>query len=205
MDLVALVSGKDDREALLGILKRTRSLGIREISETRVNILVHPRRDPGCYAEAEKVLAPFIRRASYALVMFDHEGCGRDEERLDDVARNVQARLDASGWKMRSAVVVVSPELEVWVWSDSPHVPRILGWDGSVMPTLQQWLGEMGFWRRGEPKPARPKEALEAVLKKTSVRRSSAIFSDLASSVSLSRCNDESFLRLRTVLTRWFA
>lgn len=54
-------------------------------------------------------------------------------------------------------------------------------------------------------KPVRPKEAMEDALRSVRLPRSSALYRQLAQQVSLSRCTDESFLKLRKILQTWFS
>lgn len=201
LDLVILAPGRDDREALDGLLStRQPSLGIRPVS---FEILVHPRRDPGCYHEAPDILQPYLRRAARALVMFDLEGSGQEARTAAEVAADLLGRLKRSGWDDRAAIVVIDPELEVWVWSDSPQVDAVLGWSGRI-PSLRQWLESKGLWTAGNPKPSFPKDAFLAALREASVQKSSALFRELAERVGLERCNDPAFAELRGLLTAWF-
>ena len=100
--------------------------------------------------------------------------------------------------------VVIDPELEAWVFSDSPHVDKVLGWTNRN-PTLREALEQQKLWGPKDSKPADPKAALEWVLK-TAGRRpiSSAYFRNLARRVSTKRCQDRAFLRFRKLLQDWF-
>lgn len=98
---------------------------------------------------------------------------------------------------------MIEPELEAWVFSDSPHVAEALGWSGRT-PDLATWLREGGFWEPGRVKPEDPKRAVDEALREARVRRSSSIYRTLAGKVSLQRCRDASFLNLRGVLQQWF-
>ncbi|HEY2289968.1 MAG TPA: hypothetical protein VGM86_04625 [Thermoanaerobaculia bacterium] len=115
----------------------------------------------------------------------------------------LEERLAQSGWEDRAAAVVISPELENWVWSDSPHVERVLGWERGSAP-LRGWLQEKGLLEAGVAKPARPKEAVELALWTVRKPRSSAIYFELAQNVSTDRCTDPAFLKLRRCLCEWF-
>jgi hypothetical protein len=199
-DLVILVPGKDEKAMIGGLLARHESLGTRAIAH---DFVVSHRRDPGCFHEAEALLRLYVQRARFALVLFDHEGSGQERRPAEEVERDVLARLHLSGWTDRAAVVVLQPELEVWVWSDSPVVDQALGWEGRE-PTLRRWLEERGDWVPGEPKPHDPKRAVEAALAEVRLSRSSAIYGRIAEGVSFRRCSDPSFLRLKTVLQAWF-
>ncbi len=201
MDLVALVSGSDDREVLDELLSsRTQALGCRSID---YEIFTHPGRDPGCFNSAPASLEPYRGVARRALVLFDHEGSGQEARSVADVAEDLRLRLDRRGWGDRAGVIVIAPELENWVWSPSPHVGSTLGWD-DPQNSLRDWLSINNLWAAGDPKPRRPKECYEAVLRRTRTPRSSALLRQIASRVSLAQCQDPSFEALRDLLRSWF-
>lgn len=122
-DLVVLVPDKNTEVALRSLLStRWESLGIRQVE---FDIFTHPQRDPGVYQRAAEFLRNFQNKYRYALVVFDLEGCGAEGSRAE-VQEKVKDSLGAAGWRGRSAVVVIDPELEVWVFSESPHVIHVL-------------------------------------------------------------------------------
>lgn len=200
VDLVVLVPDKQMEATFRSLLQRAASLRITSLS---VEILVHPRRDPGCRGESVNLLSVFLHRAKFALVAFDREGCGDERVAREELEVNLEASLAASGWEGRCAVIVIDPELEAWVWSDSPVVDQMLGWSGAS-PTMREWLASKQFLATGQTKPARPKEAMEAVLKLKRKRRSASICADLAAKVSLNRCSDLAFQKFKLVLQSWF-
>lgn len=118
--------------------------------------------------------------------------------------QEVERRLSSSGWEDRAAAVVIDPELEIWVWNDSPHVEAVLGWDTGTS-SLRDWLRQKGWLAEGTSKPTQPKRAVEEALRISRKPRSSAIYQQLAQRVSIDRCVDPSFVRLRQILTRWFS
>lgn len=69
---------------------------------------------------------------------------------------------------------------------------------------MKDWLVEKGFLDAGAIKPARPKEAVELVLRTARKPRSSSIYFELAQSVSTDRCTDPAFLKLKSCLRGWF-
>ncbi|HMD99829.1 MAG TPA: hypothetical protein VKM93_21180 [Terriglobia bacterium] len=199
MDLIAVVADKNMQFAVEGLLASQQRLGIRVID---FEVRRHPRHDPGLLRECHDFLQSWHGRAAYALVMLDREGCGSNEAR-DVLEAQVESRLAQSGWTDRSAAVVIDPELEVWVWSDSPHVAtglRCLGGQAS----LQEWLIQNGYLEEGQRKPQRPKEAVEDVLKLSRTPRSSSIYREIAKQVSFQHCIDPAFVKLRSVLAQWF-
>jgi len=200
--LVVLVADKDMRFAVMGVLGRWQALGIRELAPAP-DIHVHPHRDPGCLNRAHEFLRPFCRQYDHALVVFDHEGSGAERRTREQVEKDVEGRLSVSGWGDRAAAVVVEPELEAWVWSDSPHVETTLGWQGRE-PGLREWLLREHFLGEGEVKPSRPKEAMETAIRLAKKPRSAVLFSQLAASLSLRRCEDQAFKKLTRLLRQWF-
>jgi hypothetical protein len=199
-DLVVLTACQHSKFAVKAILGRTHSLSIRAID---ANFIVHPESDPGCFNTSHTLLRSQINEYRYALVIFDREGSGREQLTALQIANKVRTQLEQNGWDDRAAVVVIDPELEAWVWSDSPHVDRILGWDGRI-PPLRTWLVDSGHTLTVKGVPVRPKEALQAALQESKLRHSSAIFDQLGRSVSLDRCGDKSFRRLCVALRTWF-
>lgn len=197
-DLIVLVADKNMEFAVKGILQRTSSLKVREIS---YDIKVHNHRDPGIYKTAHDFLRIFINKYSYALIMLDKEGCGCDEDSTR-IAENIQSKLNSSGWKDRSKVIVLDPELEIWVWSDSPEVAVCIGWNNSE---LRDWLQAEGHILPNAHKPKNPKLAFENALKIKRKPRSSSIYGKLAERVSLERCIDKAFQTFKNTLQNWFS
>lgn len=169
-------------------------------------VYVHPEHDPGCRLRSPEFLRAFARRSRHALVVLDLEGSGVDETNDRSVMEaQLEQRLRESGWQDRARVVVIAPELETWVWSDSPHVASVFGW--TEEPTrggLREWLTDREFLVEGAAKPARPKEAVEGVLYELRRPRSSALYRKLAETVGFRRCEDPAFAKLRELLAAWF-
>ncbi len=116
---------------------------------------------------------------------------------------NVEQRLAQNGWDDRACAIVPDPELEVWVWQDSAKVEEVLLWQDQTQ-SLREWLRLKNFWNVGDSKPARPKEALEAVRKFRHIKKSSSLFKDMASKVSFQKCTDRAFQKLVLKLQQWF-
>lgn len=199
-DLVLLVADKNMEASLKGLLGRCQALGCRSVT---FDLYVHPERDPGCLLRCHDFLRPFASAYQRALVLLDQAGCGRDEVERSTLESDIEKRLGGTGWEDRAAAVVISPELECWVWSDSPHVDRALGWKGDNV-TLRDWLREKGLLPPGAVKPIEPKRTVELVLKTVRTPRSSSIYGGLAQSVSTERCVDPAFAKLKRCLREWF-
>ena len=199
-DLLVLTACKDAQYAVRGMLSLPERLRIRPLT---VEYLIHPNRDAGCVNTAHEIVRSQQSLYSRCLILFDREGSGRDADDAQLLEADVLKRVSGTGWAERAEVVVVSPELEAWVWSSSIQVDRVLGWTGRT-PPLRQWLRSKGLLDERAAKPERPKEALEAALEQARIGRSSAIYKDLAQRVSLEHCQDRAFVKLRTVLRDWF-
>ena len=138
------------------------------------------------------------------LLIFDHEGSGREQEQPEDLQESLNEDFTRSAWGDRAKAIVLSPELEVWIWSDSPHVEAVTGWKDR-QPSLRHWLTDQGWLRENEVKPVRPKEAFQAALREARRPRSSSLYQQIAEEVSLRRCKDRSFLEFKDVLRSWFS
>ncbi len=202
IDLVVLVADADAEIVIKTLLnKRAQALGIRPITS---KVIRYHGRDSGVFLHAHNLLRPYQTQATYALVMLDREGSGREHRMTaEQMEADIESRLRADGWqtpdgRSRAAVIVLDPELEIWVWSRSPHVPRVLGLDAN---RPEQVLEQFDCLPNGKPK--RPKEALQKVLREARKPRSSAIYQELAERVSL-QASERAFDKLRYTLQGWF-
>jgi hypothetical protein len=200
-DLIVVTADIDAAGAIRALLERHQALSIRRITAT---VDRYVGRDSGCYRRAHEYLRPFISQFNYALVVFDRHGCGSEGRSRLLLEEDVQQRLRRNGWADRSAAIVLDPELEAWVWSDSPEVDRILGWTGRK-PDLRTWLREQSLWPDDVSKPTHPKRAMQSALQHARKPRSPAVYRQLAESVGVQRCADPTFEKLRATLRRWFA
>lgn len=199
-DLYVLVADQDMLQTMEKLLSRGPSLGIRSIEYA---VAKHIHRDPGCRSSASAYLRGHILDYRYALVMFDRKGCG-DEASREDIQREVEQALVENGWRDRSKVVVIDPELETWVWNSSSRVSEILGWEDGGYAGMKAWLAAEGLWAANSAKPEEPKKAMRAALRKGQPSVSSRLFAELAESVTLRRCRDPAFNELKETLRLWF-
>lgn len=198
-DLVMLVADRNMEYAVKGLLTRSKAIKMREVTP---DIYAYPWHDSGCLLHGADFLRPFAKQYNHALIMLDHEGCGQEQNKSrTELENSIEGQLANSGWHDRAAAIVIEPELENWVWSDSPHVDYVLGWEGKD-PDLRNWLTTQGFLNGSQGKPVPPKKAMEEALRKVQKARSSALFLQLAQKVSIDRCTDPAFIKLRTTL--WF-
>ena len=200
-DLYVLVADQDMAETLKAVLDRPKSLGIQPIE---YQVARHVGRDPGCCRDASRPLRPYLDWYRKAVVVFDKDGCGREDAPREQIQRDVEQDLTSNGWDGdRAKAVVIEPELEAWVWTGSPHVARILGWKGGY-DALKDWLVKRCLWVENDAKPTDPKAAMEAVLRETKRPLSAALFGALAKRTTWRRCQCPAFAELKNVLKRWF-
>jgi hypothetical protein len=197
-DLVLLVADKNAHFALKGALGRPEALEIRAIE---FEFRVHPGRDGGTRKSGPELLALERRRFKHALLVLDFEGSGTDLPNAKALETQLDERLSAH-WKKAAKSIVIEPELDVWVWGADNAVETTIQWPAGK--GLREWLRERGFGFEANGKPTRPKEALEAALRIPDLPRSSALYQTIAEKISLPRCGDEAFIRLRNQLTEWF-
>ena len=198
-DLVLLVADKNAHFALKGALGRPEALGIRPIE---FEFRVHPGRDGGTRRTGPEILALERRRFKHALLVLDFEGCGTELPNATALEAQLDGRLSTQ-WKEAAKSIVIEPELDVWVWGADNAVEAVIEWPAGK--SVREWLREQGFTFEANEKPTRPKEALEAALRIPGLPRSSALYQTIAEKISLRRCGDEAFIRLRKQLLEWFA
>lgn len=118
-----------------------------------------------------------------------------------EIEKKLAARLERSGWRSdRFAVVVIDPELEVWLWSDpralQAAIPNEV--DGKLRQNLDQHIAE--FARS----VLDPKERLENLRRSLKIPASAAQFRRFAERARIDRCADLAFGRVRDALRCWF-
>jgi hypothetical protein len=187
------------RVAVEEVLKRHHSLGIHEIS---YKVVQQPTHDSGVLQSGHKLLESQNKNYRHALEICDRHGCGKEALPREELETLIENQL-SNHWADRAAAIVIDPELENWVWTDSPHVAQVIGWPGG-MPALRTWLQNEGLLIRGCAKPTDPKAAFQKALRWTRKPSSSSLFQTIASKVSLQACTDPAFLKLRATLQRWF-
>ncbi len=199
-DLVVLVPDLDIAGTVEGLLNRPESVGTRPVS---FSITRHLRRDCGCRSGAAERLREYIRDYRYTIVLFDKHGCGDPGESRQSIQDDVELRLSRNGWPDRCRAIVIEPELEAWIWNESREVPFSLGWNGDYR-SLCDWLTNKRLWSPDALKPADPKRALKAVLRKTRKPLSASLYRRLAETVTVRRCADPAFNEFTATLQGWF-
>jgi hypothetical protein len=199
-DLFVLVPGKNEEFALRGALARPKALGVRPID---FEFRPHPGRDGGIRTSGASLLTTQRHRFNHGLLLLDIEGSGAGPD-ID--ALELESRLDrelAVGWGDNAKAVVVSPEVDIWLWGAENALKHALDWNEAG--GVRDWLEAKGFVFSDRGKPVRPKEAIQAVTRHLRIPRSSALYESITGRISLSRCRDPAFARLQATLQRWFA
>jgi hypothetical protein len=199
-DLFILVADKNAEYALKGALARHQALGIRPI---QFEIRTHVGRDGGARKSGAEVLALQRNQYRHGLLVLDFEGCGTDLQNAALLEAELDSKLTAKWANAAAKAIVIEPELDIWVWGSDNAIEAAIDWPAGKK--IRDWLREQGFAFDANEKPIRPKEALEAALSIPKQPRSSALYQHIASSISLARCSDEAFIRLRTKLREWFS
>ncbi len=207
-DLLVYVADGNMAEAVGGLLDRAqahRVLGCAHFTfDSRSDIKVAKgQNDPGVYTRADALMQPFTKEYARAVVIVDEEwegspGAAVIEERL-------RALLTAAGWPPdRALALVVSPEADVWLWSDSPHTATALGW--TSWDDLKLALEQKGLLDPGRRKPSRPKEAAEWACSQGPKRvpRSAKLYRQVSGTVSVNRCEDNALTAFVNQLRAWF-
>lgn len=199
-DIVFLVADSAMEQLLLGFFGRDqfhRRLDCQPIDfDPSQDCVVSPNRDPGVYNSTRGLLGPYEKLYQRAVVMLDAEWAGSPG------ANRIRADITESlrhAWE-QFVVIVIEPELEAWIWQDSPNVARAL----KCRTDFRKVLHYSGHWPEGQAKPKDPKAALEYLRREQRADRSNALFRRLADTVSAKGCQDEAHQLLRDTLRAWF-
>ena len=160
-------------------------------------------KDPGVYKKGHELLQPLYGECQHAIAVLDNEWEGSPGPEV--IQRNMKKKLVQNGWREENVeIIVIEPELEVWLWQDAPYMADVLHFNHQPHDSLRQWLEARGFWHSADSKPARPKEAFEAIQRATKRPFSGATCGTIAQKISIRRCEDTAFCLLRDTLQRWF-
>jgi hypothetical protein len=197
-DLVLLVADKNMQFALHGALERPAALGMRPIS---FEIRTHLRRDGGVRKDGPEMLALEKSRFAHALLVMDFEGSGAGNLDAAALESDLDKRLQPN-FGDKGKAIVIEPELDIWMWGSDRAIEEVLRWP--LQTPIRDFLQKQGFELRSDGKPRRPKEALEALIPIHKMPRSSALYEKIAGKISLDRCTDPAFGRLKACLLSWF-
>ena len=156
--------------------------------------------DGGVHRRAHELVRPYLRTHSRVVVILDQQ-FGGDIPAVD-VRDDILLNLRRNGWHDKNCeVVVIDPELEVWLWQDSPHVAEAVGYTGV---SLRDHLATSGDWPEGDIKPGQPKEVIQGLMKVNRAGVPMVVYTKIARRVGVGGCQDGSFGQFRTKLQTWF-
>jgi hypothetical protein len=180
-DLYVLAADADMEAVFRAVLTRPDSLGIRPISFA---LKLYWKHDAGVFREGPELLRAVPKgEFQFFLVAFDHDGSGCNT-RPAECAKIVQQRLDSCTFTDRSAVIVIAPELEEWLWCHPPAIGNAQELWAIADP--KERLHQV-FLRRDKRKP-RPRD-----------------YEQIATRADLQAWNSSpSFRIMKTTLQNWF-
>lgn len=204
-DCIFLLADKNMEAAFTGFLTRDGfdlSLGTRRFAfDQTQDIIVESGSDPGVFQRAHELLRLYLHTHRFAVIVLDHAWDGSPD--VEVIEQTMKGNMLSSGWHAdRVVVIVIDPELETWLWQDSPHVATALRFTQHL--SLRQWLESQGLWDTTAAKPSDPKRAVEVTLRVSRTPRSSAIYRQITHRISVQACSDPAFIKLRATLRQWF-
>ncbi len=209
-DLVVLVACADLEKLVGAVIERGEEMKC--LAPTRFRIVRDPMRDQVCQAP-ERLVSPFLGDPGCRfLILWDHQGSGRELREAASVEAEVAERLERNGVEPgRVAAIALQPELEVVfppVWDRvaaimaqrrSSSVPS----ESDVLKRLKK-QGRV-FKDMRTALVAAPKETLEALIACLRMRRSPALYETLGRSLSIRLLKgQEPASRVATALETWF-
>ncbi len=157
------------------------------------------KTDGTVHKRAHQILRPYLNTHRRALVLLDWQFGG--EYPAEQVHDEILTNLRRCGWDDRCEVVVIDPELEVWLWQDKPQIAQAVRFkDGG----LRAHLRDQGLWPDGQPKPSDPKQVLQDLIRNHRAGAPMAVYTKIARSIGVSGCQDASFEHFRATLQTWF-
>jgi hypothetical protein len=156
--------------------------------------------DGGVHKSAHQLLRPYLNTHIRAIVVLDQQFGG--ELPAEQVRLEILQNLRANGWaEDRCSVVVIDPELEIWLWQDNANVAQAIRFTG---PSVRQHLQQVGKWPVGAAKPLDPKETIQEFIKPHRALKTKVVYSRIARTVSVARCTDPAFQLFAGTLRGWF-
>jgi hypothetical protein len=205
-DCIFLLADKNMQATFEGFLTRQafhQSLGCGTFSfDPRQDIAVASGdNDPGLFTRGHEILRPYQRTHHHAVVVLDAQWEGSPGKKA--ITTHLTTQIASTGWNTENfIVIVIVPELESWIWQQNDHVAKGLGF--ADCHALMADTDLQTAWPQGLSKPTSPKEILETLLQKKRIPRSSSIYKQITSQVSIRHCKDSAFKQLVHTLKTWF-
>lgn len=205
-DCVFFVADKTMQETFLGFLTREDRFeqlecGAFEFDPNQDLFFAAGQNDPGLFTRAGELLKPFTNTHRKLVVVLDCDWDASPGQTV--IIQQISEQLAASGWEDNQFIVIaIDPELEQWIWQDSPILADELRHLGPV--SLRSSLQARGLWPEGLLKPPTPKELFNQLRQENRVKKSSSIYKRIATAVPVAACQDNEFKRLVAQLQAWF-
>ena len=205
-DCIFFVADKTMRETFLGFLSRedrTTQLGCSDFAFDPAEDLFFAagQNDSGLNKRADALLSPFLHSHRKAVVALDCDWDGSPGQA--QIIHNVTTQLLQSGWRAEDVIVIaIDPELEQWIWQDSPVLAEELRMHAPH--GLKAVLTQRGLWPEEATKPPLPKDLFIQLRRENNVKLSSSVFKRIAARVPVGLCVDSEFRRLVAQLQAWF-
>lgn len=202
-DLLVFAADADAEAFLRAVLGKPQALGIRPVT---VDIKRHPQRDSGMVQSGAELVRMQKGRYGKALLLWDHHGSGRDREEPSKVRQEIQGKLDSFTWSGNSAVTILVPELEQWLWyCETALAAHWVMTKDDMALAVDAYAAQNGI-RPEEDKRDQPKELFEHIARKRLKRTISPYdfekIGEKASIKALIHC--PSFRAIGAVLQEWF-
>ena len=211
-DLVVLFADADAQEFVKALVERGPSQGC--MRAVRWRPLRDPRRDASTWRNAAGTLGPFISGGAKLVVIWDHEGSGREDWSPEDVERDVKVSLVAAGASEQAIeAVALVPELEGVLVPAWDRVMSLLAEQRECQVPQEETLLARLRANLGQDAPeaievalrSRPKEVLEAAVDVLKLRLHPKLYGRLANELSIPRIKyGAAAKRLSTRLEEWF-
>lgn len=198
-DLLLLCADADMKAVLEAVIKRL--IERRRIAGISYDIKIAYRRDPEVYKKAYEIVRSKSHECKKCLVLFDYEGSGATSPVASvecEVARKIIANSDWS--KEDVEVIVIEPELEIWIWKGWNHFYEVTEKSHSE---VCQWVRNKNI-SESSFKPLAPKNLFEKFCRYFNVKKSAANYKKISEKASLENCKDRAFNNLINTLTNWF-
>lgn len=205
-DCVYFVADKTMRETFLGFLSRkdrNEQLGCGDFIFDPAEDLFFAagQNDCGLNKRADALLSAFLHSHKKVVIVLDCDWDGSPGQGA--IIQNITSQLQESGWAPDDIVVIaIDPELEQWIWQDSPVLATELRIEAPQ--GLKAALSERGLWPQDVAKPPSPKELFIQLRRENNVKLSSSVFKRIAANVPVAACQDSEFRRLVSQLQIWF-
>ena len=135
-DLIIRVADADMERFLHAILNKPKALGIRPI-QFDIERNTDARGDSGMRANGVELTRMDKDDYHKEVLMWDYQGCGHEHKKSAQiVATETQDHLDRISWQDNSAVIIIEPELERWLWYCEQAIAAHLQ---KTVTELQQW------------------------------------------------------------------